>query len=126
MAHQSLYRIHRPATFADVVGQEQVTKPLEEAAKKIKKFKFHRLPVVKNSEVVGLITIRDILSFYPELNAEFREIDSIKEETEKLKRLESAKERVVVEDGICEECGGRGALYRENGILICASCSSSL
>ena len=33
MAHQSLYRVHRPATFADVVGQEQVTKPLEEAAK---------------------------------------------------------------------------------------------
>ncbi len=33
MAHQSLYRIHRPATFADVVGQEQVTKPLEEVAK---------------------------------------------------------------------------------------------
>jgi DNA polymerase III subunit gamma/tau len=33
MAHQSLYRIHRPATFADVVGQEQVTKPLEEAAR---------------------------------------------------------------------------------------------
>lgn len=32
MAHQSLYRIHRPATFSDVVGQEQVTKPLEEAA----------------------------------------------------------------------------------------------
>ena len=36
MAHQSLYRIHRPATFADVVGQEQVTKPLEEAAKEKK------------------------------------------------------------------------------------------
>lgn len=33
MAHQSLYRIHRPTTFSDVVGQEQVTKPLEEAAK---------------------------------------------------------------------------------------------
>ncbi len=33
MAHQSLYRTHRPKTFADVVGQEQVTKPLEEAAK---------------------------------------------------------------------------------------------
>jgi DNA polymerase-3 subunit gamma/tau len=32
MAHQSLYRTHRPATFSDVVGQEQVTKPLEEAA----------------------------------------------------------------------------------------------
>lgn len=33
MAHQSLYRTHRPATFAEVVGQEQVTKPLQEAAK---------------------------------------------------------------------------------------------
>ena len=33
MAHQSLYRIHRPTAFAEVVGQEQVTKPLEEAAK---------------------------------------------------------------------------------------------
>ena len=33
MAHQSLYRIHRPATFAEVVGPEQVTKLLEEAAK---------------------------------------------------------------------------------------------
>lgn len=33
MAHQSLYRIHRPATFAEVVGQEQVTKLLEEAVK---------------------------------------------------------------------------------------------
>lgn len=33
MAHQSLYRTHRPTTFADVVGQEQVTKPLEEAAR---------------------------------------------------------------------------------------------
>ncbi len=37
MAHQSLYRTHRPTTFKDVVGQEQVTKPLEEttASKKI-------------------------------------------------------------------------------------------
>lgn len=33
MAHESLYRTHRPATFADVIGQEQVTKPLEEAIK---------------------------------------------------------------------------------------------
>lgn len=33
MAHQSLYRIHRPTSFSEVVGQEQVTKPLEEAAK---------------------------------------------------------------------------------------------
>lgn len=33
MPHQSLYRIHRPTTFADVIGQDHVTKPLEETAK---------------------------------------------------------------------------------------------
>lgn len=33
MAHQSLYRTYRPSDFGEVVGQEQVTKPLEEAAK---------------------------------------------------------------------------------------------
>ncbi len=33
MAHQSLYRTHRPTTFNDVVGQEQVTRPLEESVK---------------------------------------------------------------------------------------------
>jgi DNA polymerase-3 subunit gamma/tau len=37
MAHQSLYRTHRPHTFADVAGQEQVIKALSEqiATKKI-------------------------------------------------------------------------------------------
>ncbi len=99
---------------------------LEEAVKKIKKFKFHRLPVVKNGEIIGLITLRDILNFYPELNTQFKEVESIREETEKMKRLEEAKERVIIRDGVCEECGERGALYRVNGILACSSCLSSL
>lgn len=30
MAHQSLYRAYRPASFKDVIGQDQVVKPLEE------------------------------------------------------------------------------------------------
>lgn len=99
---------------------------IEDAVKRIKKFKFHRLPVVKNGEVLGLVTLRDILGFYPELNAELRQVESIREETEKLKRLGGAKERVVIQDGVCEECGARGALYRENGLLMCSSCLGSL
>ncbi len=99
---------------------------LEDAVKKIKKFKFEKIPVVKNGEAVGIITLGDIVNFYPEINLQFREMDLIKEETEKLKRLESAKERVAVRDGICEECGSRGPLYRVNGMLICASCMSDV
>lgn len=33
MAHESLYRTYRPSTFAEVVGQEQVTIPLVESLK---------------------------------------------------------------------------------------------
>jgi CBS domain-containing protein len=61
---------------------------IEEAVWKMKKFKFHRLPVVKNSELLGLITIRDILTFYPELNVHLKEVEFVREETEKIKRLE--------------------------------------
>jgi CBS domain-containing protein len=99
---------------------------LDEAVTKIKRYKFHRLPVIKNGEVIGLITLRDILNFYPELNVHLKEVESIQEETDKLKRLEEAKERVVFRDGICEECGNRDALYRIDGTLVCASCMSSI
>src|SRR5262245_37313376 len=33
MSHQSLYRAYRPASFDEVVGQEQVTSPLSESVK---------------------------------------------------------------------------------------------
>jgi CBS domain-containing protein len=111
---------------SDISPRKLVTiKPdatIEEAVDKIRRFKFHRLPVVKNGEVLGLVTLRDILNFYPELNVHLKEANHIAEETEKMKRLEEAKERVAFRDGICEECGNRDALYRVNGALVCASC----
>jgi len=105
------------------------TKPeakLEDVVKKIKKFRFEKIPVVKNGEAVGIVTLGDIVNFYPEINPQFKEFDLVKEETEKLKRLEGAKERVAFRDGICEECGDRGPLYRVNGMLVCASCMSDV
>jgi len=105
------------------------TKPsstIEETINRMKKFKFYRIPVVKNGELVGLITIRDILNFYPELSQDLRELDLIKEETKKLKRLRKAKARDIIDNGICGECGNPGTLYRVNGMLICGSCMSSV
>lgn len=98
---------------------------VEDAARRIKKFKFHRFPVVKNGELVGILSLKDIVTFYPEINPQLKEFEDIKEEAEKMERLEGAKERVAVRDGICEECGARGQLYRMNGMLVCASCISS-
>ena len=49
-----------------------------------------------------------------------------REEQEKLRRIKRAKELAVMDDGICEECGKRGMLYRIHGMLVCDSCRSSI
>lgn len=100
---------------------------IQEAVSKMKKTKFYRLPVIKEGELVGIVTMKDILNFHPELYEELKELSIIKEEAEKLKKLKMIKgRRVSVRDGICEECGERDVLYRSHGMLICDSCLSSI
>lgn len=113
------------------IGIKKVTtiKPnatLEEALKKMKATKFRRLPVVNEKEVVGIVTIRDILSFNPELYPELDEIDKIKDETEKLKRMEKAKNREFIHEGVCEECGVTDILQKIDGRLLCMGCASMM
>jgi len=98
---------------------------LEEVLGKMKKFKFQRLPVISDGELVGVITVKDILNFNPEFYPELKELEKIREESEKLKRFKKAKERVDIE-GICEECGQRDFLIRSNGMLLCESCKNSM
>lgn len=97
---------------------------IEEAVKKMKKVKFYRLPVIKDKELVGIISMKDILNFYPELYQELKEFTRVREETKKLKRIKKAERRKITE-GICEECGNSGILSKTNGVLICESCMNS-
>lgn len=98
-----------------------------EAVAKMKKKKFKRLPVIgKNKKLVGIISARDILSFNPEIYPEFEELAQIKEEAEKLKRFEKAKDAGPSREGTCEECGRVDVLYRINGILMCESCKNAI
>ncbi|MFW6047032.1 MAG: cyclic nucleotide-binding/CBS domain-containing protein [Candidatus Woesearchaeota archaeon] len=94
--------------------------PLQESLDKMKKYKFERLPVVQDGELVGMVTARDILNFYPEFYQELDEFRQIREESEKLKRIRGK----AYGEGICEECGNTDILYRIDGILICESCAS--
>jgi len=104
------------------------TKPsatIREVLSKMKKLKFDRLPVIHEKEFVGMVTVRDILSFHPEFYPELDEFAQIKEETQKLKRVKKSEDRVITE-GICSECGNHDILFRENGMLICPSCAESM
>lgn len=99
---------------------------IKEALQKMKKLKFRRLPVIHEKELVGIVTIRDILNFHPEIYPELNEIEILKEEQEKLKRIKKAKNREFMHEGICEDCGGTDILYRVDGRLICESCKNSM
>lgn len=98
---------------------------VSEAWRKMKKLKFERLPVIKEKELVGLITAKDILNFHPELYRELDEFAKIREESRKLKAMKKAKYSKEITEGICEGCGNQEMLYRVHGNLICASCKDS-
>jgi CBS domain-containing protein len=99
---------------------------LDEAIKKMKESKFERLPVVDNNELVGIVTVKDILSFNPEIYPELEEFAQIREESRKLKLVRKAKEmKDIPQEGVCEECGNHDILHRVNGMLVCASCRGS-
>lgn len=94
---------------------------IDEALNKIKTKGFERLPVVQDNKIVGLITIKDILNFHPEIYPELEEFAQIQEQEEKLKRINEKTEKTD-EEGICEECGKQDLLQRFNGMLVCEVC----
>jgi CBS domain-containing protein len=100
---------------------------IDEALKKMKNSRFEKLPVIQDNELVGVITIKDILNFHPEIYPELEEFAMIREEGEKLKRVQKA---VPVDDseneGICGECGEQDFLQKVNGMFICESCKNSV
>lgn len=95
---------------------------LEEAIRKMKKFKFRRLPVVFGNEIVGIITIRDILTYNPDMYPELNEIEKIREETEKLKLIKKSKYSEYMHEGTCEKCGVTDILQKIDGRLLCNTC----
>jgi len=95
---------------------------LEEAWRKMKKLNFERLPVIKDKELVGLITAKDILNFHPELYRELDEFAKIREESRKLKAIKKIKDVQRITEGLCEGCGNQEMLYRVHGSLLCISC----
>ncbi|HUS49374.1 MAG TPA: CBS domain-containing protein [Candidatus Paceibacterota bacterium] len=97
---------------------------LKEAIQKMKKLKFDRLPVIHDKELVGMITVKDILNFHPEVYPELDEFAKIREETKKLKRIKKAKGGKSTHQGICEQCGKQDILLKTNGMSICEACKN--
>lgn len=124
-SHKDLSKINAIDISPKKLTTVKPTATIEEAINKMKNKKHDRLPVVEKEELLGFVTVKDILNFHPEFYPELDEIDAIREEQEKLKRIEKAKSDNTGKEGICEECGSRNFLVRSNGMLVCQSCRDS-
>lgn len=99
---------------------------IQETVKKMKKLKLDKFPVIKKEKLLGMVTIKDILNFHPEIYSELDEFAKIREEKRKLEKIKKSEERSTTDMGICEECGEKDYLYKFNDILICESCKESI
>jgi signal-transduction protein with cAMP-binding, CBS, and nucleotidyltransferase domain len=76
------------------------------------------LPVVENNEMVGLLTIKDILKIEPQL------FDLIVEKFELREESRKPINRIIPTEGICQECGEYSEKINEtNGITLCENCA---
>jgi len=96
---------------------------LYEALQKMKKTKYRWLPVTVKGNVIGFLTLKDILRIEPSLFDTAQEILQIKEKSQKLKRRKAGEK---FEEGLCEECGNHGILYKVDNRMICESCRDSM
>jgi len=96
---------------------------LYEALQKMKKTKYRWLPVTVKGNVIGFLTLKDVLRIEPNLFGTAQEILQIREESQKLKRIKAGEKFI---EGLCEECGSYGMLYKVDNRMICESCRDSM
>ena len=89
---------------------------MTDAARRMAKNNIRRLPVIKDDELIGILSTRDIMAINPERI-------TILEELAKMVCEEEGAPRVVPERGTCENCRDYGVgLSEVDGTFLCESC----
>jgi len=96
---------------------------LYEALQKMNRTKYRWLPVTIKGNVIGFLTLKDILRIEPSLFDTVSEIMPIREESEKLKRRRIGEK---FKEGLCEECGNFDILYGVDNRMICEACRDAM
>lgn len=97
---------------------------IAEAFIKMKEYGFRRLPVLSRGELVGVLTLKDILAIDPTLYTETSELFDLRESEQKMRVLSSQEGWET--EGLCEECGAFSDLVRVESRLLCADCRNDL
>ncbi len=92
------------------------------AITKMRTLNFRTLPVLSKGEIIGVVTLKDILRIEPELYMQIGELAEIREEERKLK--DSNVEWPL--EGLCDNCGTFSDLLKVHGQLLCYDCREEL
>jgi len=92
------------------------------ALQKMKTLNFRRLPVISLGQVIGMITLKDILRVEPSLYFQSGELTKIREEEEKIKKTKIQGPL----EGFCENCGAFSELLRVDSTLLCQDCRNEI
>jgi len=96
---------------------------ISQALTKMKALNFRRLPVIFKSELIGVVTLKDILVVEPNLYGEMKGLmDDIREEENKVERA-SAEWPL---QGMCDNCGVFSDLLKVEDSLLCQDCREEL
>jgi len=94
-------------------------KDIYDALKKMKDYDVRHLPVMDKKEMIGLLTLKDVLKIQPEL---------FELMVEKFELREEAGKPIFggpISEGICEACGFPSTNLREiEGLFLCTRCAS--
>ncbi len=94
-----------------------------QAFHKMKRYGFRRLPVLSRGQVVGLLTLKDLLAIEPTLLSRAGELIDIREEAQKRLRVDSPIEN---EDGLCDNCGALADLLKVGDSMLCPDCREEM
>jgi CBS domain-containing protein len=95
---------------------------ISQAISKMRSLNFRALPVLSKGELIGIITLKDILRIEPELYQEIGRLDGIREEERKLRDANLPWPL----EGLCDNCGAFSELLKVYGNLLCPDCREEI
>ena|SRR3989344_2222683 len=96
---------------------------ISEALNKMRSLNYRRLPVLSKGKLIGVVTLKDILSVEPSLYSETKFLmDEIREAERKEKQTSSNWSS----EGLCDNCGAFSDLLRIEGQSLCTDCRDEL
>lgn len=93
---------------------------IHDALIKMRDMNIRHLPVVKDDQMIGLLTLKDVLKIQPSLFDLLVEKFEIREEERK------PINRIIPNEGICQECGEYSEVVKnKKDVMLCENCRKS-